>query len=174
MFQRVKTEVQKIIEEFKAKLFALLEDTTLSLEDAQQNIRLLLNMWWKLMMWRLLLELRATKDPAWHYLSCSHDHLCQIFAEKTASKKPISEHPTWSMNPPIVAAPRGNGKRTEKLIKEISAVLLANLPEHYKLTEMVLGGQFKVMQYGIILIANRILDKKWSSYWPQTITPLMQ
>ncbi len=112
---------------------------------------------------RLLIELGVKEDPVWHYLSFSHDLLCKTFDnvdQIRAVKRGISSiyylytilySPLSSFLPSIP-----NTVPLDRLIKDICTSLVSKMQKHWKLTELILAGDFyKVLLSSLNLILYR-------------------
>ncbi|CAN4081166.1 unnamed protein product [Withania somnifera] len=69
ILKRVLEEVERVMQEFKGKLYKSLEDPRIDLTNLENNVR-------------LLLELEPESNPIWHYLNIQQNHRIRGLLEK--------------------------------------------------------------------------------------------
>ncbi|KAF3778865.1 Exocyst complex component [Nymphaea thermarum] len=170
MLKRVLEEVEKVMHEFKSKLYKSMEDPQIALSDLENTVR-------------LLLELEPDSDPVWHYLNiqnrrirgllekCTLDHEHRMEALHSQKRDKILLDVRWRQlqhdpnksspvdlsvllgpntasldAPPVDLAGEEVDALRGRYIRHLTAVLIHHVPAFWRLALSVFHGKFaKVM-----------------------------
>ncbi|CAJ0642462.1 13578_t:CDS:10 [Entrophospora sp. SA101] len=168
VFDKVWTEVEKIMEEMKVQLFKQLTEPWRSMEDQEKTIN-------------ILLELDTADDPVWHYLDSQFKFIIDLLEESYQEQLDKIEAlkdllPEMSGDSKGTALRLRNAlrtinvrdydsltasknmdvqiwKSTFELVKSLSDLLLRCLPDFWKLSKSFMDGKFQ--KSPAVLSANR-------------------
>uniref|UniRef100_P0DXK0 Exocyst complex component SEC5A n=1 Tax=Nicotiana benthamiana TaxID=4100 RepID=SEC5A_NICBE len=79
ILKRVLEEVERVMQEFKSKLYKSLEDPQIDLTNLENNVR-------------LLLELEPESDPVWHYLNIQNQRIRGLLEKCTLDHEARTEN----------------------------------------------------------------------------------
>ncbi|XP_049388782.1 exocyst complex component SEC5A-like [Solanum stenotomum] len=166
ILKRVLEEVERVMQEFKGKLYKSLEDPQIDLTNLENNVR-------------LLLELEPESDPVWHYLNiqnhrirgllekCTLDHEARMENFRTEMRERALSDAKWRHiqqdlnNTPDAdysdsienAYLTGDSQQVEftgekvdalrgSYIRRLTAVIIYHVPAFWRVAVAVLSGKF--------------------------------
>ncbi|CAN6444955.1 unnamed protein product [Victoria cruziana] len=166
MLKRVLEEVEKVMHEFRSKLYKSMEDPQIALSDLENTVR-------------LLLELEPDSDPVWHYLNiqnrrirgllekCTLDHEHRVEALHSQKRDKILLDVRWRQlqhdpnksspvnlsvllgpniasldGPPVELAGEEVDALRGRYIRNLTAVIIHHIPAFWRLAISVFHGKF--------------------------------
>ncbi|PRP77020.1 hypothetical protein PROFUN_15110 [Planoprotostelium fungivorum] len=116
IFQQISSEIHKIVNRYSESLLKSLEDINMNVEDAKRTISTVVSLG------------KSPEDPINMYLLYSQDEICRMMAFMAASYKPGSTD---------------KSRRMDKIVRDITSVLLNYFPKHWKITEAAMTGDLE-------------------------------
>ncbi|KAK4722207.1 hypothetical protein R3W88_012440 [Solanum pinnatisectum] len=166
ILKRVLEEVERVMQEFKGKLYKSLEDPQIDLTNLENNVR-------------LLLELEPESDPVWHYLNiqnhrirgllekCTLDHEARMENFRTEMRERALSDAKWRhIQQDLNNTPDADysdsientylmgdsqqveftGEKVDALrgsyIRRLTAVIIYHIPAFWRVAVAVLSGKF--------------------------------
>ena len=118
--KNVVSEVDAIIRELHTTLFEHLEQTSSTLKQQEEYIK-------------LLVELGSPVDPAWYSLELRHSRMKGLLLERAAKANPVPESPHYSLG---LAQQQ---RHAASVILTTSAILQENMPQYLQLANNFFG-----------------------------------
>ncbi|KAI4366828.1 hypothetical protein MLD38_022645 [Melastoma candidum] len=192
ILKRVLEEVDKVMQEFKGRLYKLMEDPHIDLTNLENTVR-------------LLLELEPESDPVWHYLNiqnqrirgllekCTFDHEGRMEALLNELRDRAASDARWrqiqqNLNSSLDASSSGNvhismdslsfdlsGEEFDalrgKYIHRLTTVMVHHVPAFWKVAVSIFSGKFaKSSQVSnetnpsTLKPEEKVVDGKYSSH----------
>ncbi|PHT83962.1 Exocyst complex component SEC5B [Capsicum annuum] len=166
ILKRVLEEVERVMQEFKGKLYKSLEDPQIDLTNLENNVR-------------LLLELEPESDPVWHYLNiqnhrirgllekCTSDHEARMENFRTEMRERALSDAKWrQIQQDLNHTPNADysdslentylagdsqqveftGEKVDALrgsyIRRLTAVIIYHVPAFWRVAGAVFSGKF--------------------------------
>lgn len=118
--KNVVSEVDAIIRDLHTTLFEHLEQTTATLKQQEEYIK-------------LLVDLGSPVDPAWYSLELRHSRMKSLLIERAAKANPVPESPHYSLG---LAQQQRNAA---SVILTTSSILQENMPQYLELANNFFG-----------------------------------